>query len=85
MSKEGKDKLIGSVQDKTTNESKTRIMIGKAILTKALFLVTFWFVIRVSKVSDLPLEFPFLVLLHIQLRHWLRSFPPLMPPELSSG
>ena len=37
-----KIKPIGSVQDKTTNRiPKTRIIIGKAILTKALFLVTF--------------------------------------------
>ena len=37
-----KMKPIGSVQAKTANRSpKTRIMIGKAILTKALFLVTF--------------------------------------------
>ena len=40
--KKVKTKPIGSVQDKTTNKSpKTRIIIGKAILTKTLFLVTF--------------------------------------------
>ena len=37
-----KTKPKGSVQDKMTNRiPKTRIIIGKAILTKALFLVTF--------------------------------------------
>ena len=37
-----KIKPKGSVQDKMTNRiPKTRIIIGKAILTKALFLVTF--------------------------------------------
>ena len=37
-----KTKPKGSVRDKMTNRiPKTRIIIGKAILTKALFLVTF--------------------------------------------